>query len=107
MKKLGGMEGIMKFLPEDEKCLLVHLISQIGVVCLIMGPDFIVTGRGRWIYEAWPETWIIFPLIALAFNIFFVLMERSILGWICIAGSIFWAVYSKATFLQVLHILGK
>ena len=97
----------MKIFPEDLNYFVFHLATFGAAACQIMGLEFTVNGKGRLIYEFWPELWIIFPILFWGANIFFVFVERSVLGFVSIAACIAWVIYSKATFPIVLNILGQ
>ena len=97
----------MKIFSDDLDCLAVYLTTLAAVACLIMGPEYTVNGKGRLVYEFWPEFWIIFPVLFLGLNIFFIFLERSILGIISITVCVGWIIYSIVTFPIVLHILEK
>ena len=97
----------MKIFPEDLNYFVFHLATLGATICQIMGLEFMVNGKGRPIYEFWPEFWIIFPMLFGGVNILFVFVERSVLGFVSIAACIAWVIYSKATFPIVLNILGQ
>jgi len=94
------MKKGFKVFPKDFYCLIVHLFSLVWAVLLIVyrpeSTDLIRHAGSK----SLPDLW--FPAGVLIVNIYFLFLERSILGFISTAGCVFWLIYTKVLVSSIL-----